>query len=96
MIRGVCAHFPGAYWRQLDRERQYPAEFVKVLTDAGYLAALIPKEYGGMGLGVTEASIILEEVNRSGGSASACHAQMYIMAALLRHGSDRAEEPLPS
>ena len=86
-VRKVCARFPGAYWRQLDRERQYPAEFVKMLTDAGYLAALIPKEYGGMGLGVTEASIILEEVNRSGGSASACHAQMYIMAALLRHGS---------
>ncbi|HXN64081.1 MAG TPA: acyl-CoA dehydrogenase family protein [Candidatus Acidoferrales bacterium] len=87
-VRGVCARFPGAYWRQLDRERQYPAEFVKALTDAGYLAALIPKEYGGMGLGVTEAGIILEEVNRSGGSASACHAQMYIMAALLRHGSE--------
>jgi acyl-CoA dehydrogenase len=87
-VRTLCARFPGVYWRRLDHERQYPTEFVQALTDAGYLSALIPKEYGGTGLGVCEASIILEEVNRSGGNAAACHAQMYIMGALLRHGSD--------
>jgi acyl-CoA dehydrogenase len=87
-IRALCAKFPGEYWRRLDRERAYPAEFVKTVTRAGYLGALIPSEFGGLGLGVTEASVILEEINRSGGSAAACHAQMYTMAALLRHGSE--------
>ena len=86
-VRELCARFPDTYWRALDAARAYPAEFVKALTDAGYLAALIPEEYGGSGLGVTEASVILEEVNRSGGNAAACHAQMYIMGTLLRHGS---------
>lgn len=86
-VRELCAGFPGAYWRELDRERAYPERFVQELTAAGYLAALIPTEYGGLGLGVTEASIILEEINRSGGHSAACHAQMYIVAALVRHGT---------
>ncbi len=84
----LCRRFPDTYWRDLDRAEAYPEDFVKTLTDAGYLAALIPEAYGGSGLGVMEASIILEEVNRSGGNAAACHAQMYIMGTLLRHGSD--------
>src|SRR5262245_58476484 len=86
-VRDLCKAFPDSYWRELDAARAYPDAFVKALTDAGYLAALIPEEYGGAGLGVTEASIILEEVNRSGGNAGACHAQMYTMGTLLRHGS---------
>ena len=87
-VRDLCRAFPDSYWRALDAQRAYPDAFVKALTDAGYLAALIPEEYGGSGLGLTEASIILEEINRSGGNASACHAQMYTMGTLLRHGSD--------
>jgi acyl-CoA dehydrogenase len=87
-VRELCRSFPDAYWRELDARRAYPDAFVKALTDAGYLAALIPEEYGGSGLGVAEASIILEEVNRSGGNAGACHAQMYTMGTLLRHGSE--------
>ncbi len=86
-VRDLCKSFPDSYWRELDAARAYPEAFVKALTDAGYLAALIPEEYGGSGLGVTEASIILEEINRSGGNAGACHAQMYTMGTLLRHGS---------
>jgi acyl-CoA dehydrogenase len=86
-VRDLCRAFPDSYWRELDQKRAYPDAFVKALTDAGYLAALIPEEYGGPGLGVTEASIILEEINRSGGNAGACHAQMYTMGTLLRHGS---------
>ncbi|OLC74648.1 MAG: acyl-CoA dehydrogenase [Acidobacteria bacterium 13_1_40CM_4_65_8] len=86
-VRDLCKAFPDTYWRDLDARRAYPDAFVKALTDAGYLAALIPEEYGGSGLGVTEASVILEEVNRSGGNAAACHAQMYTMGTLLRHGS---------
>jgi acyl-CoA dehydrogenase len=87
-VRELCRSFPDTYWRELDARRGYPDAFVKALTDAGYLAALIPDEYGGSGLGVTEASVILEEVNRSGGNSGACHAQMYTMGTLLRHGSD--------
>ena len=86
-VRDLCKAFPDAYWRELDAARAYPDAFVRALTDAGYLAALIPEEYGGSGLGVSEASIILEEINRSGGNAGACHAQMYTMGTLLRHGS---------
>jgi acyl-CoA dehydrogenase len=86
-VRELCARFPDTYWRQVDAERAYPDEFVRVLTEAGYLAALIPEEYGGSGLGIAEASIILEEINRCGGNAGACHAQMYVMGTLLRHGS---------
>lgn len=87
-IREISARFPDAYWRGLDAERAYPEAFVRALTEAGYLAALIPAEYGGSGLGIAEAAVILEEVNRCGGNAAACHAQMYIMGSLLRHGSD--------
>jgi len=85
--RDLCARFPDEYWRRIEWERLYPEEFVRTLTEAGYLAALIPEEYGGLGLGVSEASLVLEEINRSGGSSSACHAQMYTMGALVRHGS---------
>ena len=87
-VREICQHFPDAYWRGLDATRGYPEAFVRALTEAGYLAALIPTEYGGAGLAITEASIILEEINRNGGNAAACHAQMYVMGTLLRHGSD--------
>jgi acyl-CoA dehydrogenase len=86
-VRALCATFAPDYWRQLDEQRAYPEAFVKALTDAGWLAALIPEQYGGAGLGLTEASVILEEVNRSGANSGACHAQMYIMGTLLRHGS---------
>ncbi|MBI3494242.1 MAG: acyl-CoA/acyl-ACP dehydrogenase [Acidobacteria bacterium] len=86
-VRDLCKGFPDSYWRELDAARAYPEAFVNALTAAGYLAALIPEEFGGSGLGVTEASIILEEINRSGGNAGACHAQMYTMGTLLRHGS---------
>ena len=87
-IRKVCGDFPDAYWRAVDRNGEYPQAFVDRLTKDGWLAALIPEEYGGMGLGITEASIILEEMNRSGGNATACHAQMYTMGTVLRHGSE--------
>jgi acyl-CoA dehydrogenase len=87
-IRDVCRKYTGAYWRDLDQRHAYPEEFVKELTRLGWLSVLIPEEYGGGGLGVTEASIVLEEVNRSGGNATACHAQMYVMATLLKHGSE--------
>ncbi len=86
-VRALCADFGGDYWQAADEARTYPHEFVEALTDAGYLACLIPQEYGGMGLGVREACVILEEINRSGGNAAACHAQMYTMGTLLRHGS---------
>jgi len=87
-VRDLCRNFPDAYWRSLDAERAYPETFVQALTQAGYMATLIPEEYGGAGLGVTEAAVILEEIHRSGGNAAACHAQMYIMGTLLRHGSE--------
>jgi len=87
-VRRLCQQFPDAYWRDLDARQGYPEEFVTALTRAGWLAALIPEEYGGGGLGIGDASIILEEVNRSGGNAAACHAQMYVMGTLLRHGSE--------
>jgi acyl-CoA dehydrogenase len=86
-IRKVCKEFADAYWREIDRKKDYPETFVRKLSELGWLAALIPEEFGGTGLGITEASIILEEINRSGGVATACHAQMYTMGTLLRHGS---------
>ena len=86
-VRDLCSRYPGDYWRKVDEARDYPEEFVRALTEAGWLSALIPEEYGGSGLGVMEASILLEEINRSGGNAAACHAQMYTMGTLLRHGS---------
>ncbi|HUP31199.1 MAG TPA: acyl-CoA dehydrogenase family protein [Usitatibacter sp.] len=86
-VRALCAQFPDAYFREVDARRAYPEEFVAALTRAGWLAALIPQEYGGSGLGVAEASVIMEEINRAGGNAGACHGQMYNMGTLLRHGS---------
>jgi acyl-CoA dehydrogenase len=95
-VRELCAGFPDSYWRELDRRREYPDAFVKALTEAHYLAALIPEEFGGSGLSLSEASVILEEVNHMGGNAAACHAQMYIMGTLLRHGSpEQKREYLP-
>ncbi len=87
-VYDLSKQFPPEYWRELDAKREYPEAFVNALTKAGYLAALIPHEYGGAGLGILEASLILEEINRSGGNGAACHAQMYIMGTLLRHGSE--------
>ena len=86
-VAALCARFPAAYFREVDRERGYPDAFVRALTEAGWLAALIPAEYGGAGLGLAEASVIMEEINRAGGNAGACHGQMYNMGTLLRHGS---------
>src|SRR5262249_10374626 len=91
-VRDLCRAYPDSYWRDLDRERAYPDAFVRALTEAGYLAALIPEEYGGSGLGVTEASIIIEDINGSGANAGACHAQMYTMGTLLRHGSPEQKQ----
>ena len=87
-VRSLCAQFPDEYWRELDRAGDYPARFVQALTDAGWLGALIPTEYGGAGLGIAEAALIIEEINASGGNAAPAHAQMYTMGTLLRHGSD--------
>ena len=87
-LRGMLAAFDSAYWQKVDHERGYPEDFVKSLTHAGWLAALIPVEYGGSGLGLAEASVIMEEINFAGGNAGACHGQMYNMGTLLRHGSD--------
>ena len=86
-VRALCARFPGAYWRDLDRARAYPEDFVAALSEAGFLAALIPEDYGGSGLPLSAAAAILEEIHRSGGNGAACHAQIYVMGALLRHGS---------
>ncbi|MDN7580084.1 acyl-CoA dehydrogenase family protein [Burkholderia orbicola] len=86
-VRDLCSQFPGEYFRQIDDARGYPDAFVDALTKAGWLAALIPQEYGGSGLGLTDASIIMEEINRAGGNSGACHGQMYNMGTLLRHGS---------
>ncbi len=87
-VRALCAEFPAEYHRDIDAARGYPEAFVDALTKAGWMAALIPEEYGGSGLGLTEASVIMEEINRSGGNSGACHGQMYNMGTLLRHGSD--------
>ena len=86
-LRGLCAKFPPEYFRALDAEDAYPEAFVEALTEGGWLAAMIPEEYGGSGLGLAEASVIMEEINRAGGNAGACHGQMYNMGTLLRHGS---------
>src|SRR5512145_1395094 len=87
-VRDLCAEFPDEYHRRIDAERGYPEAFVEALTKAGWLAAMIPQEYGGSGLALTEASVIMEEINRSGGNSGACHGQMYNMGTLLRHGSE--------
>ncbi|HEX8886862.1 MAG TPA: acyl-CoA dehydrogenase family protein, partial [Noviherbaspirillum sp.] len=91
-VRALCAEFPAEYFRKVDEQRGYPEAFVNALTKAGWLAALIPQEYGGSGLGLTEASVIMEEINRSGGNSGACHGQMYNMGTLLRHGSDQQKQ----
>lgn len=91
-IRALCATFPPEYHRKIDHDRGYPEDFVDALTKAGWMAALIPEEYGGSGLGLTEASVIMEEINRSGGNSGACHGQMYNMGTLLRHGSDAQKQ----
>lgn len=96
-VRKLCARFPGAYWRELDQERAYPTQFVRALSSAGFLAALIPEEFGGSGLGLGAATAILEEIQHSGCNGGACHAQMYIMGTVLRHGSDTQKQRyLPS
>jgi acyl-CoA dehydrogenase len=87
-VRALCSQFPAEYFRKVDEQRAYPEDFVQALTTSGWLAALIPEEFGGAGLGLTEASVVLEEVNRCGGNSGACHGQMYNMGTLLRHGSD--------
>src|SRR5215203_1752377 len=87
-VRALCRGFGSDYWQRVEAEGVYPEAFVRALTDAGWLSVLIPSEYGGGGLGVTEASVILEEINRSGANSGACHAQMYIMGTLVRHGSE--------
>ena len=91
-VRELCARYPDEYWRDLDRRGAYPDDFVKALTKAGWLAALIPSKYGGAGLGIAEAAIVLEEINASGGNAASAHAQMYTMGTLLRHGSDAQKD----
>lgn len=91
-IRDLCQAFPDEYFRKVDEARAYPEQFVNALTEAGWLAALIPQEYGGSGLGLTEASVIMEEINRCGGNSGACHGQMYNMGTLLRHGSEAQKQ----
>jgi acyl-CoA dehydrogenase len=91
-VADVCARFPGSYWQQLETTGAYPGEFVRTLTELGWLSILIPEEYGGGGLGITEGAIVLEEIHRSGANANACHAQMYTMGTLLRHGSAQQKQ----
>ena len=88
-VRALCSEFPASYWQKIDAEQAYPEQFVRALTQAGWMAALIPHEYGGAGLGLAEASVILEEINRAGGNSGSCHGQLYNMGTLLRHGSDQ-------
>ena len=88
-VRALCAAFPDAYWRDVDAEKAYPKAFVRALTEAGYLACLIPEVYGGSGLGLIQATAILEEIHASGGNGAACHAQMYTMGTVLKHGSEQ-------
>ena len=91
-VQKLCAQYPGEYWRDLDTRRAYPTEFVRALTEAGYLSVLIPEEYGGSGLGITAAAAIMEEIQKSGCNGGACHAQMYTMGTVLRHGSDEQKK----
>ena len=96
-VRALCEKFPGEYWRKLDRERTYPTEFVVALTKAGFLAALIPEQYGGSGLSMLAAAAIMEEIHASGCNGAACHAQMYTMGTVLRHGSaEQKQKYLPA
>src|SRR2546428_10200161 len=91
-VTEICKRYPGEYWRDLDARREYPEKFVDELTQAGYLAALIPQEFGGAGLPIRDGALILETIHANGGSASACHAQMYIMGTLLRHGNEAQKQ----
>jgi len=91
-VRKLCAQYPGEYWRALDEKREYPTDFVKALTEAGYLSVLIPEEFGGSGLGITAAAVIMEEIQKSGCNGGACHAQMYTMGTILRHGTDEQKQ----
>lgn len=93
-VRKLCSGFPGEYWRRLDGSRSYPTEFVRALTESGFLSVLIPEEYGGSGLDLGAAAAILEEIHRSGGNGAACHAQMYIMGTVLRHGNPQQKQKL--
>jgi len=93
-VRDLCSHYPDEYWRKIDEARGFPEQFVTALTEAGWLAAMIPEEYGGSGLGLTEASVVLEEVNRCGGNSGTIHGQMYNMGTLLRHGSPAQKQML--
>ena len=93
-VRALCSGFEGEYWRRIDAERAYPEAFVRALTEAGYLGALIPAAYGGSGLGIAEAAVILEEIQRSGCNGATCHAQMYTMGTVLRHGSETQKAEL--
>ena len=95
-VRGLCAQFPDEYFRKIDEQRGYPAEFVEALTKAGWLAGLIPQEYGGSGLTLAEASVVMEEINRCGGNSGACHGQMYNMGTLLRASCVCSPWPSPS
>ena len=92
LVARVCEDFPDEYWREMDAEHTYPEAFVGAMTKAGLLGALVPEEYGGLGLGLGDASVILEEINRHGGNAGPAHAQLYTMGALLRHGSDEQKQ----
>src|SRR5215203_4122811 len=91
-VRKLCERFPGEYWRKLDANREYPAQFVDALTQAGYLATLVPEAYGGSGLALSAAAAVLEEIQRAGCNGAACHAQMYVMGTVLRHGSDEQKQ----
>jgi acyl-CoA dehydrogenase len=91
-VRRLCQDFPGDYWQKLDRDRIYPTAFVRTLTEAGFLSVLIPEEYGGSGLGLGAATAVLEEIHRSGCNGGACHAQMYTMGTLLKHGSEAQKQ----
>jgi len=91
-VKKLCSQYPGEYWRELDTQRAYPTDFVRALTEAGYLSVLIPEQYGGSGLGITAASVIMEEIQKSGCNGGACHAQMYTMGTVLRHGSDEQKQ----
>ena len=91
-VAKLCGRFPGEYWRALDRERTYPTEFVQALTDAGYLSILVPEAYGGSGLPLSAAAAVLEEIHHAGCNGAACHAQMYTMGTVLRHGSEAQKQ----
>ena len=91
-VQKLCERFPGEYWRELDRKREYPSEFVRTLTESGFLATLIPEQYGGSGLGISAAAAVLEEIHRAGCNGAACHAQMYTMGTVLRHGTEQQKQ----